>query len=149
VNDPVTMLKQDHREAEAMLKTLAESKPGARRRATVEKLAKALTLHMDIEESDVYPLVREQLGDEPAEEAEVEHRLAREGLEQLQELVDEPGFGAAVAMVTAGIKHHVKEEEKEVLPQLKRRLDRDELLQLGDEVAAAKKRRPARRVAAR
>ena len=56
-------------------------------------------------------------------------------------LVDEPGFGAEVAMLTAGIKHHVKEEETEVFPELKRKLDRDTLARLGDEVAKAKKAR--------
>jgi hypothetical protein len=40
-----------------------------------------------------------------------------------EELVDEPGFGA-VAMLTAGIKHHVKEEETEMFPELKKKLDR-------------------------
>ena len=46
MNDPVVLLKKDHREAETMLKTLASSRPGARRRATVEKLVAALQLHM-------------------------------------------------------------------------------------------------------
>ena len=49
-------------------------------------------------------------------------------------------------MLTAGIKHHVKEEEQEVFPELKRKIDRDELRELGDRVAAAKK--PKRRTAA-
>ena len=44
----------------------------------------------------------------------------------MTKLVDEPGFGAVVAMVTAGIKHHVKEEETEVFPKLKENLERDE-----------------------
>ena len=59
MNDPIAMLKQDHREAAAMLKELAESKPGAARRKTTEKLVAALTLHMAIEEQLVYPLVAE------------------------------------------------------------------------------------------
>jgi iron-sulfur cluster repair protein YtfE (RIC family) len=143
MNDPVAILKRDHREVAQMLKTLESSKPGARRRQTVEKLATALALHMEIEERDIYPVVQRVVGKEDAVEAEVEHGLAREGLADLRRLVDEPGFGAAVAMLTAGIRHHVKEEEQEMFPELKRKIGRDELAELGDRVAAAKK--PARR----
>jgi len=146
VNDPIAMLKQDHREASAMLRDLAESKPGATRRKTTEKLSQALALHMEIEESLIYPLVAERVGEEEEQEAETEHSLAREGLAKMNELVDEGGFGAAVAMVTAGIKHHVKEEETEIFPQLKQQLERDELARLGDEVVAAKKGRRTARV---
>jgi hypothetical protein len=64
------------------------------------------------------------------------------GLEELAQLVDEPGFGAAVAMITAGVKHHVKDEEREVFPELKSQLDREQLAELGDLVAEMKK--PAR-----
>ena len=139
MNDPVAILKRDHREVADMLKTLEASKPGPRRRSTVDKLTAALELHMDIEEREVYPLVEEFVGEEEAEEATVEHGLARNGLRQLKALVDEPGFGAVVSMLTAGIKHHVREEEHEVFPELKLKLDRDELRELGDAVAAAKK----------
>jgi len=147
MNDPVALLKRDHREVADMLKTLESSKPGARRRSTVDKLTASLELHMDIEEREVYPLVEQYVGEEEAEEATVEHGLARTGLRQLNELVDEPGFGAVVAMLTAGIKHHVKEEEQEVFPELKRKLDREQLRELGDTVAAAKKPHRSRRAA--
>ena len=140
MNDPIAILKRDHREAEAMLKQLAESKkPSATRRKTTTRLVAALGQHMQIEEKLVYPLVDEYLGHEPEQEAETEHSLAREGLASLEELVDQPGFGAAVAMLTAGIKHHVKEEETELFPKLKSKLERDELAELGDAVASAKR----------
>jgi hemerythrin-like domain-containing protein len=150
VNDPVVMLKKDHQEAATMLKTLAASKPGPRRKATVAKLTNALTLHMQIEEQSVYPLVEKLIGKEDAKEADIEHGLFRQGLAQLNDLVDQPGFGAAVAMLTAGVRHHVKEEETEMFPKLKRKLDRDSLARLGDEVLSAKKpSRSPRKVAAR
>jgi hemerythrin-like domain-containing protein len=139
VNDPIAILKRDHREVSAMLKELAESKPGATRTKTTAKVSAALALHMQIEERLVYPLVAERVGKEEEQEAETEHMLARDGLAKMNELVDQGGFGAAVAMVTAGIKHHVKEEETELFPKLKEKLDRDELANLGDEVANAKK----------
>ena len=148
MNDPVAILKRDHREVAQMLKTLDASKPGARRRQTVDKLTQALELHMEIEERDIYPVVHRVVGEEEAEEAGIEHGLVREGLADLRRLVDEPGFGAVVAMLTAGIRHHVKEEETEVFPELKQKIDRDELRELGDRVAAAKKSAARSRVAA-
>jgi hemerythrin-like domain-containing protein len=142
LNDPIAILKADHREAAAMLKALSETKkPSATRRRTTAKLVSALQLHMQIEESLVYPLVAARVGREEEQEAEIEHGLARDGLASISDLVDKPGFGAAVAMLTAGIKHHVKEEETEVFPELKSKLNRDELAELGDAVVAAKKRK--------
>lgn len=128
-----------------MLKTLAGSKPGAARRKTTSKLADALRLHMAIEEELIYPLIATRVGKDEEQEARTEHGLARAGLAQMVELVDEGGFGAAVAMVTAGIKHHVKEEETELFPKLKSKLDGEELSGLGDAIAAKKsaKRRAA------
>ncbi|HEX4492694.1 MAG TPA: hemerythrin domain-containing protein [Acidimicrobiia bacterium] len=143
MNDPIAILKRDHREVAALLKELSDSKPGAKRRRTTDKVVAALQLHMAIEEELVYPLVEERVGSEEEEEATIEHGLARTGLAQMTELVDAPGYGAAVAMVTAGIKHHVKEEETEVFPELKSKLDRDELSNLGDAVVARKRRRRA------
>jgi iron-sulfur cluster repair protein YtfE (RIC family) len=145
VIDPIVLLKKDHREAAEMLKTLAASKPGARRDATVKKLDAALKLHMRIEERLVYPLVAKLVDGDEAKEAGIEHGLVREGLVNLTKLDHEPGFGAAVAMITAGIKHHVKEEEHEVFPELKRKLDRDALATLGEKVKAAKSAKTPRR----
>lgn len=139
MNDPVAILRKDHREAEGLLRKLeASSSPGPRRRQTVDKLVDALTLHMAIEEQLVYPVAAKTLGRETVKEADIEHDLAREGLRKLKQLVNEPGFGAAVDMVKAGIKHHVKEEEQEMFPNLKRRLGRERLAELGDAVAEMK-----------
>ena len=81
--DPVVLLKKDHHEVAAMLKTLAASRPGARRRSTLDKLDAALSLHMRIEEADIYPLVAKLVDEEDAEEANIEHGLARDGVAKL------------------------------------------------------------------
>ena len=140
MNDPIAILKRDHREASALLKQLAQSKkPSATRRKTTDKLIAALQLHMEIEEKLVYPQVAKRVGKDEEHEAATEHGLARDALAKMAELVGEGGFGAAVAMLTAGIKHHVKEEETEIFPKLKARLDRPRLAELGDAIAAAKR----------
>jgi iron-sulfur cluster repair protein YtfE (RIC family) len=141
MNDPITLLRKDHREAEALLKRLESSKkPGPQRKETVAKLDAALKLHMSIEEKLVYPVAQRELGKEPVVEADVEHDLARDGMAKMRKLVSAPGFGATVDMVKAGIKHHVKEEETEIFPKLKRQLTREQLAELGDQVVAMKKR---------
>ena len=149
MNDPIALLKKDHREVASLLKQLDASRPGPRRKALVAKLTGDLRLHMQIEEEQIYPLVAQRLKKDDAEEAEIEHGLAREGLAQVNELVDQPGFGAAVAMLTAGIRHHVKEEETEMFPRLKKKLDRDTLAALGDAVVAEKESAAPRTVRAR
>lgn len=138
-NDPMRILKADHREVEKLLDKLAESEEGAEREEMVVELVVKLNAHMEAEESIVYPSVRSEVGEEDEEEAEIEHGLAREGLDRVQQMVETPGFGAAVEMLKGGISHHVEEEETQLLPELKESLDRDEWLALGDALVEAKK----------
>jgi hemerythrin-like domain-containing protein len=139
MNDPMTILKDDHREAKELLKKLGESKPGKQRQAMVDKLSNALALHMQIEEKLVYPLVEKVEGSEVRHEADIEHDLSRDGVATMREMVSMPGFGAAAEALLGGLTHHIREEENEVFPKLKKKLTRAEWLELGDEVAAAKK----------
>lgn len=138
MNDPMRILKADHREVERLLKRLADTDEGRERRQLADEVAMKLTSHMEIEESIVYPPVSEEVGEEDREEAEIEHRLARQGLDTMMSMLDQPGFGAAVQMLLGGISHHVEEEERELLPELRSAMDRDEWEAMGDAIAAAK-----------
>lgn len=137
MNDPMSILKQDHQEARELLTQLGVSKPGRLRHTMVSKVTAALELHMAIEETLVYPMVEMEEGADVRQEADVEHALARAGLDTMNELVDEPGFGAAAGSLLGGILHHVREEETEILPTLKKKLSAVEWSALGDRVAAA------------
>jgi hemerythrin-like domain-containing protein len=137
-NDVFSMLEQDHREVKRVLGELAESEQGTERAQLVDRLTKALTLHMQFEEAKIYPLAAEELGHETAEEAEIEHGLAREGITKLNELVSAPGFGAAVEMLKGGIGHHVEEEEGEMFPSMRKKLDDTALDRLAADLQAAR-----------
>lgn len=139
MNDPMRILKADHREVEQLLGRLADSDEGRQRDALVAEVVTKLTAHMDAEESIVYPSVAEQVGAEDAEEADIEHGLVRATLEQLQAMTALPGFGAVVEMLKAGIAHHVQEEEQELLPELKDTISRDEWEAMGDALVQAKR----------
>jgi hemerythrin-like domain-containing protein len=136
--DPLRILKADHREVERLLDRLSDSDEGSERQDALSELVTKLSLHMQIEEELVYPLVASEVGEDDEEEANIEHGLAREGLSKLESMVDAPGFGAAVEMLKGGIKHHVEEEEKELLPELRSALERDAWRELGEHILDAK-----------
>ena len=117
----LAQLESQHRAAEALLAKLEKATEAAQQRPLVERLVAAMAEHMETEERDVYPEL-EKIDGELAEEANVEHGLARDGLAKLQEMIGQPGFGAAVDMVKAGIAHHVEDEEEEAFPKLRKAL---------------------------
>lgn len=114
-------LEEQHRDVEALFSKLEKAEEESEQQPLVDELEAALAMHMEIEENQVYPELS-KLDEEMGEEAEIEHGLARNGLEQLKSMVGKPGFGAAVAMLQAGIDHHVEEEENEAFPKLRKAL---------------------------
>jgi hemerythrin-like domain-containing protein len=129
--NPIIMLQADHRRVEALFARIASTPDRGQRGELVRQLLTALRVHMELEETQVYPLPRNEVDAELAEEAEVEHQLARDGLAQLEELTpDESGFDAALTMVAAGIEHHVLEEEGEAFPRLVSQLGAERLADL-------------------
>jgi hemerythrin superfamily protein len=136
--DPFELLRADHRMVEQLLKELSTESDESEQAELVEQLSLALTTHMQFEERQLYPLLT-RVEEELATEAEVEHQLARDGLQQLSTLVGKPGFGAAVDMVTAGVKHHVEEEESEAFPKLQDELGDDDKNRLGQALVEARR----------
>jgi hemerythrin-like domain-containing protein len=128
--DAIQHLVDEHRKAEELMARLRQSS-GDGRADTLDELQHALETHIAIEERFVYPLVREHIGEEEFNGAETEHALAQDGLVQLRALLGQPGFEAALAMLEAGVRHHVEEEEQEIFPALRARCS-DELDRLPD-----------------
>jgi hemerythrin superfamily protein len=117
--DVTKILEADHRMVEELFSKI-EKAEGDERTPFIEELATALQGHMALEEKVVYPAMKPITGDEPVQEGVKEHELARKSLQEMQALApDEPGFGAALEAVKAGIEHHVEEEEGDVFPKLR------------------------------
>jgi hemerythrin superfamily protein len=104
-----------------------------------DKICKALIAHTTIEEEIFYPAVRGKIeeGEDMVDEAVVEHAAAKDLIQQLQEMQpDDELYDAKVKVLGEQIEHHVKEEEKEMFPKVKKSgLD---LLALGQEMAMRK-----------
>ena len=129
--DVLTHLTQEHRKVEAMLAELADSEPGDEREESVADLEDALRTHMLVEERFVYPIVQAELGTDQFVGANNEHDLTRAGLEELRNLIAQPGFGGAVEALAGGLHHHVDEEENQIFPALREKAA-EKISALGD-----------------
>jgi hemerythrin superfamily protein len=130
--DAVTLLKQDHRKVE-MLFDQFEDADETEQSAIAQRVCQMLTVHAQIEEEILYPAAKQALEEQDEEslvnEAEVEHGSAKELIAKIEGMTsDDEHFKATVTVLGEYIKHHVKEEEGELFPQLKKtELDLKEL----------------------
>lgn len=125
----IDLLREDHRrikQAYREFMRLDAQRHGDLCEAIVRRTLTQWRVHAALEEELLYPLLRPVVAQaEAVDEAEVEHEIVRYLGEQLDAsaAVDEK-FPARFAVLCAYVLHHVKEEEGELFPQLKRaRLD--------------------------
>jgi len=131
--DAIALLKQDHRTVSQLFDEF-EKADEEEQSAIAQRVCQLLTVHAQIEEELLYPAAKECFeGDEENEdlvnEAEVEHGSAKELIAKIEGMSSgDDHFTATVTVLGEYIKHHVKEEENELFPQLKKsELDLKEL----------------------
>jgi hemerythrin-like domain-containing protein len=130
--DAIALLKQDHRTVSALFEEF-EKADEEEQSAIAQRVCQLLTVHATIEEELLYPAAKQALEDEEDDdlvnEAEVEHGSAKELIAKIEGMSsDDEHFKATVNVLGEYIKHHVKEEEGELFPQLKKtELDLKEL----------------------
>ena len=122
--DALQMLKQDHRMVEALFEEFEEADE-TEQSAIAQRVCQMLTVHAQIEEEILYPAAKQALEDEEEEslvnEAEVEHASAKELIAKIEGMTpDDEHFEATVKVLGEYVKHHVKEEEGEMFPKLKK-----------------------------
>jgi hemerythrin-like domain-containing protein len=145
----LTLLKDDHREVERLFKAFESLGSGAhkRRKQTVDKMVEALSRHAAIEEEVLYPYVRRAVPDATSEvlEALEEHHIVKWTLSELEDMDPrDERFDAKLSVLMESVRHHVKEEETELFPQVRKALSREQLEELGTSLAAAKSGAPTR-----
>ena len=91
-------------------------------RALVKNVCSALKVHAQIEEEIFYPAARRALKDKDLlEEAEVEHASAKTLIRQLERMKpNDKKFAATFTVLCEYVEHHVKEEENEMFPKVRR-----------------------------
>lgn len=132
-SNAIELLHQDHEEVQQLFhefEDIHEQASPEEKLELVERACQALKIHTEIEEKVFYPAVRKALEDKlMLDEAEVEHKSAKDLIKQLERMdADDDKFDAVFTVLGEYIEHHVLEEEKEMFPQVKKTdLDLDEL----------------------
>lgn len=117
--DAIKLLKNDHKEVEAMFKKYPKLKDDAEKQALADEICLVLTVHAQIEEEIYYPAARAALEDEDLlDEAEVEHASAKQLIAEIKAMkAGDRLFDAKVTVLGEYINHHVEEEEGEMFPE--------------------------------
>jgi len=135
--DATALLRADHRHVATLFGGIAASRSAAKKRALVAEVCLALSVHAQVEEEILYPAATLALAEKDlVPEARVEHAILKELVGQIQdrEPVGEM-FDARVKVLSEYVKHHVREEEDEIFPRLRRAAGLD-LADLGARIAA-------------
>ncbi|MBE1604672.1 hemerythrin domain-containing protein [Actinopolymorpha pittospori] len=138
MSDVVDLIIADHRELERLFEVL-ENEPG-KRALTLPVVTALLVAHSRAEEAEVYPVARSEARetDEVAHSQE-EHAEAEELLEKLQGIDPAAAeFGPALNEFVKAVRHHIGEEESDVLPGIRERIGDARRAELGAAFAASR-----------
>ena len=128
----VELLKEQHDKVKKALKEFEklDREDTETQKQLVQTVCEDLKVHTTLEEELFYPAAREAIDDEDLmNEAQVEHETAKMLIEQLENMgPDDPNFRATFSVLGEYVLHHVKEEEGEMFPEVKKTdLDLEEL----------------------
>ena len=138
-SDALTLLRNDHKMVQELFQQFEKTRSGDRKQSLAQQICTELTIHAQIEEELFYPAAREAIREtDLLDEATVEHQSAKDLIAQI-----EGGGGSRDEMWEAKVKvlgeyvnHHVKEEQNELFPQVRKsKLDTKSL---GEQLQARK-----------
>jgi hypothetical protein len=116
----ISILKKDHETVKELFDRFEKAESAAEKEKIIGKAVTELKIHAAIEEEIFYPIVRRHVGSDAMNEADEEHHIARVLIAEL-DLNGGGGDhrGAKFKVLAESVRHHIREEENEVLPKAK------------------------------
>ena len=145
--DVVDVLTADHRDVTALIGEIWTVRDPMIRRDLTDTAISELVRHAVAEEMYVYPAMRKYLddGDKAVEHDIAEHKELERTMKELEAVdASDPRFDALIGELERVLADHVSDEETEQFPKLRASIPRDELVEIGRKVQAAKKLAPTR-----
>jgi hypothetical protein len=136
--DAIDMIRSDHDSVKELFHQYEKSENRQSKRKIAKQALGELKVHAVLEEEIFYPTVRRGVGQDIMNEADEEHHVAKVLIAELEEM-DGRGdhYDAKFAVLAENVRHHIKEEESEMLPKAKS-LDID-FAKLGQEMLRRKR----------
>ncbi len=136
--DIISLIEEDHKPLKELIKIMKDSgRPLDERRQAFMEFAPLLMTHAKAEEKSLYDFIRTKAElREHAFEGDAEHSIADQMIEEIKRTTDQDQFSAKIKVVAELVEHHIKEEENEILPDVKKHLAGSILLELSDKYIA-------------
>jgi hypothetical protein len=116
----ISLLKKDHEKVKNLFEEFEKTDNRARKEKLMEEALTELKIHAVLEEEIFYPTVRATVGKEQMNEADEEHHVAKVLIAELDTgRADNDHRDAKFQVLAESVRHHIKEEENEVLPKAK------------------------------
>jgi hemerythrin superfamily protein len=137
----ISLLKADHKRVRKLFREYDKYSRKADldgQSTLANEICMELLIHSKIEEEMFYPAARAYLADPIVNEAEVEHASAAALIAQIQTTnPEDEKFDAKVKVLREYIEHHIREEEREIFPRLKK--IKGGLIEIGELMKARKR----------
>ncbi|WP_350279105.1 hemerythrin domain-containing protein [Kribbella sp. HUAS MG21] len=147
-DDLVTVITRDHHAVELIFAELQLGEGSSdHRRSLADHMTTELVRHAVAEEMYMYPAARSALpdGDTVADREIAEHAGVERLLKELEGVdATDPRFDDLVERVIADVRHHIRDEEEQLLPRLQAVCGTEVLQELGRMVERAKSSAPTR-----
>lgn len=120
--DAASLLREDHKKVKKLFEEFESSRDERKKTELVREALHEFSVHARLEEELFYPEIRRYAGledivDEATEEHHVAHMLIGE-LERMRP--GQPHYEAKFMVLAESVRHHIEEEESEILPRIEK-----------------------------
>jgi hypothetical protein len=134
----IAILRKDHETVKGLFEEFEKAETTAKKTKIIDRALTELKIHAILEEEIFYPTVRAHVGRDIMNEADEEHHVAKVLIAELDTIdAKNDHRDAKFAVLAESVRHHIREEETEMLPKAKE-LDID-FEALGQRMLARKK----------
>jgi hemerythrin superfamily protein len=148
MSDLIDVIIEDHRHVQRCFDQLeSDDCSQEQRKDLVEHVIAELVRHSVAEEMHMYPAAREAIpdGDRIADHEIEEHAEAEKVMSDLMgKDPGDPEFDELLRNLISDVRHHIDDEEQDLLPKLRDNCTSEQLQELGAKVQDAKESAPTR-----